>query len=110
MDWDSIHQLITSPEGPKKKSSHFYFSFCMISATIAPTADDCCNDVMDPRTFFSIPFSILALLSRSPPVATQTRGKTVEVAAQPLQFVAARWLVVETGELYAVVEWIPAAM
>ena len=31
-------------------------------------------------------------------------------AAQPLYFVAASWLVVGTGELYAVVEWIPPAM
>ena len=35
--------------------------------------------------------------------------RTVQ-AAQPLWFVAASWLVVGTGELYAVVEWIPAAM
>ena len=31
-------------------------------------------------------------------------------AAQPLKLVAASWLVVATGELYAVVEWIPATM
>ena len=31
-------------------------------------------------------------------------------AAQPLYFVAASWLVVGTGELYAVVEWIPRHM
>ena len=35
--------------------------------------------------------------------------RTVQ-AAQPLYFVAASWLVVGTGEFYAVVEWIPAAM
>ena len=35
--------------------------------------------------------------------------RTVQ-AAQPLSSVAASWLVVGTGEPYAVVEWIPPAM
>ena len=75
---------------------------------------DICKMVLGSIALFSLHARVVTL------TALQTAGafvcahdyravRTVQ-AAQPMWFVAASWLVVGTGELYAVGEWIPATM